>query len=182
MPLGTAYPYGLRDLELKPITSVATETLGTLLDIPAARVFSFTDAEEYTTLRGDDKNMTTRGKGATVTWELESGGYSADVVKAIVGGSLTDSGTTPAQKRLLRKLATDSRPWFHMEGQIISDNGGDVHGILYRCRCTSDVKYEWKDGEWYLTNCSGEAFPSLAVATIDALYDIIFNETAIAVT
>lgn len=177
MTLGVAYPYGLRDLELWPITAVATETLGTLLDIPASRVFSFTESEEYTTLRGDDKNITTRGKGAEGQWELEAGGVSFDVLKAIVGGTLTDSGTTPSQKRVLRKKATDQRPWFKIEGQVIGDTG-DVHGICYRCRCTSDVKYEFKDGEWFLTNCSGVILPSLAVATADALYDLVFNETA----
>lgn len=180
-PLSTAYPYGLRDLELKPITAVATETLGTILDIPASRVFSFTDAEEFTELRGDDHVVTSRGKGATCTWELEAGGYSADVAKSIVGGTLTDSGTTPSQKRVIDKKWSDARPWFQIEGQIISDNGGDIHGLLYRCRCTSDVKREFKDGEWHLTNCSGIALPSLSVANADKLYTITYNETAAAI-
>jgi len=182
MALGIAYPYGLRDLELKPITAVATETLGTLVDIPAARVFEFTESEEYTDLRGDDKTITTRGKGATGQWNLESGGYSADVVKAIVGGVLTDSGTTPSQKRVLVKKVSDQRPWFHVEGQVIVDSGGDLHAVVHRCRCTSDVKWSFKDGEWVLTNVSGIFLPSLASATLDELYQIIYNETAAAIT
>lgn len=182
MPLGTAYPFGLRDLEIKPITNVLTEALGTLTDIPASRKFKFTDSEDYETLRGDDRDILVRGKGAKVQWELESGGYPADVAKAIVGGTLTDSGTTPNQKRDLQKKVTDARPWFRVEGQVISDNGGDVHGTVYRCRCTSDFSFDVGDGEWYLFNVSGVGLPSLAAATVDALWDITYNETAAAIT
>jgi len=183
MPLTTAYPFGLRDVKLSSFTNATTETPATpTIDLPAARVFTFTEAEEYETLTGDDKTITTRGKGATLTWELEGGGYSADVVKLIVGGTLTDGGTAPAQTRKLRKLATDSRPFFKVEGQSMSDNGGDVHGVIYRCRATGDFEMHFEQGTWFLTNISGEAFPSLAATTVDALYEITYNETITAIT
>lgn len=181
-PLGTAYPYGLRDLEIKPITDVLLGTLGTLTDIPASRKFKFTDSEDFDTLRGDDRDIIVRGKGAKVNWELESGGYPADVAKAITGGTLVDSGTTPAQKRVLTKKVTDQRPWFLAEGQVISDNGGDVHGKVYRCRCTSDFSFDVGDQQWMLFNVSGVGLPSLAAASLDALYDITYNETAVAIS
>lgn len=181
-PLGTAYPFGLRDLQIKPITTVLTEALGTLTDIPASRTFKFTESEDFETLRGDDRDILVRGKGARVQWELESGGYPADVAKAIVGGTLVDSGTTPAMKRVLTKKVTDQRPWFRAEGQVVSDNGGDVHGTVHRCRCTSDFSFDVGDGEWFLFNVSGEGLPSLAAGTLDVLYEIVYNETAVAIT
>jgi hypothetical protein len=182
MPLGTAYPFGMRHIRISPITTLDPEVYGTSLKLPAARTMTWTDAESYETLRGDDKNVTTRGHGPECSWELEGGGYSADIVKTIFGGTLTDSGTTPAQKRVVRKSAYDSRPWFKAEGQAMSDNGGDVHVILYRCRATGDFQGSFKDNEWFLTGASGEAYPSLATANLDALYDIVYNETAIAPT
>lgn len=181
MPLDVAYPFGMRDIKITPITNLVTEALGTAIDLPAARVLTFTEAEEYTTLRGDDKNITTRGNGATIQWELEGGGYKPAVVRAIYGGTLTDTGTTPNQISRLRKLATDARPFFKAEGQAMSDNGGDVHVVLFRCRATGDFEGSFQDGEWFLTNASGEAFPSQAVATLDALYDIVYNETVTAI-
>ena len=177
MPLGVAYPFGLRDVKITPFTNQTTEVTGTGVDLPAARIFTFTEAEEFTTLEGDDKVITTRGKGATISWELEGGGYSADVIKLIIGGTLTDSGTAPAQIRKVQKKATDTRPFFKVEGQSMSDNGGDVHGVLYRCRATGDFEMHFENGTWFLTNVSGEAFPSLAAATTDALYEISYNET-----
>lgn len=177
MPLGTAYPFGLRDVKLASFTDLALETLGTLIDLPASRIFSFTEAEDFEVLRGDDQDLITRGKGAKINWSLEGGGVSFDILKAVVGGTLTDSGTTPNQIRKLRKLATDARPYFHAEGQIMSDNGGDVHGVLFKCRATGDIEYGFQDGQWVLTKCSGQAFPSQAAATSGALYDLIYNET-----
>lgn len=182
MPLGTAYPFGMRDVKITPITNLVTETLAaSSLDLPAARVMSFTESEDFEELRGDDKRITMRGTGAEVEWELEAGGYNADIVKAIYGGTLTDSGTTPAQIRKIRKLATDARPFFKAEGQAMSDNGGDVHVVLFRCRATGDFDGEFSDGSWFLTNASGAAFPSQAAASVDALYDIIYNETVTAI-
>lgn len=177
MPLGTAYPFGLRDVKISPITNLVTEATGTALDLPASRVLSFTEAEEFEVLRGDDKDITTRGSGASIEWELEAGGYNPNVVRAIYGGTITESGVTPNQTTRLRKLATDARPFFKAEGQAMSDNGGDVHVVLFRCRATGDFDGEFSDGQWFLTNASGQAFPSQAVATLDALYDIIYNET-----
>lgn len=182
MPLGTAYPFGMRHCRISPITTIDPEAYGTSLKLPASRVLTWTEAESFEKLRGDDKVQVMRGSGPEGSWELEGGGYSADIVKTMYGGTLTDSGTTPAQKRLLKKNAYDARPYFKVEGQAMSDNGGDVHVILFRCRATGDFTGSFKDGEWFLTGASGEMLPSLATANLDDLYHIIYNETAIAPT
>ena len=46
-------PYGLRDVKLTPIDDAGV--LGTPVDLPAARTFSFSEAEEFEELRGDDQ-------------------------------------------------------------------------------------------------------------------------------
>jgi len=176
MALGVAYPFGIRDIKLKPITNVVTEALGTIIDLPAARTFKFTEAESFEELRGDDKVILSRGTGPQIQWELESGGIELAAYVAIVGGTLSETGTTPNQIKKVTKKATDARPYFRVEGQAFSDTGGDVHCMLYRCRTTGDVEGEFTDGGFYLTKCSGTAFPSQAVASIDALYDLVYNE------
>lgn len=186
MPQGTAYPFGMRDIKITPITNPGTEAYGTAVDLPAARTLSFTEAESYTELRGDDSRITSRGSGPNVSWELEAGGYSAAAVKAIYGQALTETGVTPNQISRLRRTALDSRPFFKAEGQAMSDSGGDFHVVLYRCRATGDFEGNLSDGEWFLTNASGEAFPSVlaspgGVAGTSVLYDIIQNETVTAI-
>jgi hypothetical protein len=178
-PLATPLPYGLRDVKLTPYSNAAGTTLGTVVvDLPNARTFSFSESEDFEELRGDDRVVTTRGKGAVVDWDLEAGGLPLDAWKALSGGIITDSGTTPAKKRTYRKTGRSGRPWFGVEGQVISDSGGDVHAILYRCRATDTLEGEFGDGAFFLTSGSGQALPLLD-DTNDVLYDIVQNETAV---
>lgn len=177
MPLGVAYPFGLRKVTIQEISGDALETaIGSPIQLPASRVFSFTESEDYEELRGDDKVITSRGMGASVEWELEGGGIDLALYRILAGGTLTDSGTTPNQTRKVAKKATDSRPFFLATGWAMNDNVGNTKVVLYRCRCTGDIEGEFSDGSFYLTQASGTAFPSQKVATLDALYDIVFQE------
>lgn len=182
MPLATPLPYGLRDVKITPYTTSANTTLGTPIDLPNSRTFSFSEAEEFTELRGDDKVVTTRGQGASVEWDLEAGGLSFDAVKGMVGGTITETGVTPNIKRTFQKKVTDSRPFFKVEGQAISDSGGDLHCVLDRCRMTGSLEGEFGDGEFFLTSGSGVALPSLQTGREDVLYEFVQNETVTAIS
>lgn len=183
-PLATALPYGLRDIRITPYADASGSVLGsTVLDLPNARTLSFSESEDFEELRGDDRVVTTRGKGAVVEWEMEAGGLDLDVWKALSGGTIIDSGTSPNRKRVYRKAGRQNRPWFYTEGQVISDSGGDVHAILYRCRATDKLEGAFEDGSFFLTNGSGTALPLLEDGDgDDILYDIIQNETAAAIS
>lgn len=181
MPLGTALPYGLRDVKLTPYTDGSATTLGTAVDLPNARTFSFSEAEEFTELRGDDKVVTTRGQGASVEWDLEAGGLSFEALKVMAGGTITESGVTPSVIKTFTKKVTDARPFFKVEGQVISDSGGDVHCVLDRCRVTGNIEGEFSDGEFFLTSGSGVALPSLQTGRVDTIYEFIHNETTTAI-
>lgn len=180
MPLDThPLPYGLRDVKITPYTDAAATTLGTAIDLPVSRTLSFSEAEEFTELRGDDKVVTTRGQGAQVDWELEAGGISLEAWKAMGGGLVATSGVTPAQQKKLTKKVTDARPFFKVEGQVISDSGGDVHAVLPKCRATGNLEGEFSDGEFFLTSGSGVAIGSTLTGAEDVLYELIQNETAL---
>lgn len=178
MPLPTALPYGLRDVKITPYTDAGATTLGTPVDLPNARTFSFSEAEEFTELRGDDKIVTTRGQGASVEWDLEAGGLDFAALKAMVGGTVVEGGVAPNTTKTFTKKVTDSRPFFKVEGQVISDSGGDVHCVLPRCRATGNLEGEFGDGNFFLTSGSGAALPSLKTGEEDTLYKFIQNETA----
>lgn len=182
MPLGTAYPFGLRDVKLTPFTDPTTETLGTPVDLPASRTLTFTDSEDYEDLRGDDKTILSLGKGSTLSWELEAGGISIDAYKIFAGVTTTSSGTTPEQVTTMTKNVATARPYFQIEGQSISDGGGDLHVVILRCKATGDIEGEFSDGNFYLTKCSGQGYPSIKSATEDDLYKIIQNEASTPIT
>jgi hypothetical protein len=176
MALATlALPYGLRDVKVRPID--ANGVVGSSVDLPASRTFSFSESEDYEELRGDDRLIAIRGKGPSVDWSLEAGGISLDAFVVMSGGILTTSGTTPNITKFLVKKVTDARPYFQCEGQAISDAGGDWHVKLYKCRASENLEGELGDGQFWLTSASGKALGDAS----DNLYEFRNNETAVAV-
>lgn len=174
-----ALPYGLRDTKVTPYTTGAADTLdSTSVDAPNARTMSFSEAEDFEELRGDDKVIAIRGKGASVDWEMEHGGISLAAYKSMAGGTIVTSGVAPNTVTTFTKKVTDSRPYFKAEGQAINDNGGDFHTVLYRCRASDKLEGELGDGAFWLTSASGTALPSLLTGKEDVLYDFIINEVA----
>ena len=182
MPLNTIpLPYGLRDVRLTPYTTDAATVLGTAVDLPYAQTFSFSEAEEYEELRGDDSLIAIHGKGPTVEWELEAGGISLEAYKAMAGGTVATTGVTPNQIKTYKKKGTDTRPYFKAEGQSISDSGGDFHGLVYKCKADSNLEGEFGDGVFFVTSASGKGLPATLTGNVGDLYDFIHNETAVAI-
>lgn len=176
-PVADALPYGIRDAKLTPYTDAQGTVLDTeSVDLPNMQTLSFSESEEFQELRGDDKLITTRGQGAQVDWSLEAGGISIKAWAIMSGGSVIESGLTPNRKIILRKKATDARPFFRIDGRIVSDSGGDIHVRIYRCRCNDTIEGDFADGEFFVTNASGVGLPLLD-DTNDYLYDIIRHES-----
>lgn len=172
----SSLPYGLRDVKLTPIAGDGS--LGVAVDLPNSRTFSFSEAEDFEELRGDDKVVARRGKGPSVEWELEAGGISLAAYVVLNGGTLTTTGVTPNVVNTYSKKATDARPYFQAEGQAISESGGDFHVVLYRCKATGSLEGELSDGAFWLTSASGSADGD---PTTDVIYDFVENETATAI-
>jgi hypothetical protein len=173
-------PYGLRDTRITPYTTAALTTLGTGQDDPNARSMSFSEAEDFEELRGDDKVVAIVGKGAGVEWEMEHGGISLAAYKLMSGGTLVVSGVTPNSVATYTRKSTDIKPYFKAEGQSISDTGGDFHVNLLRCRASDKLEGELADGSFWLTGAGGIALPALLTGKVDVLYEFISNETATA--
>ncbi len=168
-------PYGLRDVALYPLTG---ETPGTAVHIPNNQTFAFAEAEQFDELRGNDGFVAIHGKGPQVDWELDHGGISFQAVQTMYGGTITTTGTTPNQKTTYAKKSTDVRPYFMVEGQAISDSGGDFHAKLYRCKANGDLKGDMKDGTFWITGAKGKA---IGRSSDGALYDLIQNESVTAI-
>lgn len=182
MAWDSALPFGFRDVKTTSYTDAGYTTLaGSSTDFPNGRTLSFSEAEDFEELRGDDKLVAIRGKGASVDWDLESGGISIAAYKSINGGSSATTGVTPNQITTYTKKVTDVRPYFKAEGQAISDSGGDFHTVLYKCRASGSVEGELADGTFWLTKASGTVLPATLTGEVDTLYKFVLNETATAI-
>jgi len=177
-----ALPFGLRDVRLTPVLANGTADAANKVDLPAARVFSFKETEDFEALTGDDITIGSHGKGPIVEWELEAGGISIAAYKVIAGGAAVASGVTPAAKNTYTKLVTDARPYFQVEGQAISDSGGDFHAIVYRCKADGDLAGSMEGGSFLLTSASGKGYGDTAQAVpTNKLYDFVHNETSVVI-
>jgi len=181
MALATkALPFGMRQIILKPLSADGL-TPGASVTLPVSRTLSFGEDEDSEELRGDDVVAAVHGSGATVSWDLESGGISLEAYAVMAGGAIVTTGVTPNIKKTYTKLDTDIRPYFKMEGRAISDNGGDFHVLIYRAKVTDSLEGELSDQSFWLTSASGTGFGSLEVANLGKLYDFVHNETAVVI-
>ena len=182
-------PYGMRQVKVTAFTdATATVYAASSVSLPYGQTFTFADTEEFATLRGDDTVVTVHGQGTVVDWELEAGGLSLEAYAVMAGGQVVTSGVTPNIKKTYSKYATDptnaalyTRPFFKCEGRAISDSGGDIHLVCYRCRATDDIKGEFKDGEFWTTGAKGTGLGSLVAADLNKAYDFVQNETPVVI-
>lgn len=167
--------YGLRDVGLYSMDNAGA--LSNKVDLPASQTFSFSEAEDFEELRGDDRVIAIRGKGPKVEWDLAAGGISLAAYVVLAGGVTNLTGTTPNQVFKLTKKTTDARPYFRAEGQAISDSGGDFHAKVFKCRVTDAIEGELADGAFWVTSCSGEGIGDSS----DNLYELTSNESVVAI-
>jgi hypothetical protein len=174
----TRLPYGLRDIKVATLDAAGVK--GTLVDLPNAQTLEFTESTSSQVLRGDDQVVAQRVTIDTVEWSLDSGGISFEAYVVIAGGTITSTGTTPAVVKKWRRLGTDSYPDFFMEGQSLSESGGDHHEVLHRCKATQ-IGGTMQDQEFWVSHAEGNAIATLTAANVGAVWDMVANETAAAI-
>lgn len=174
----TRLPYGLRDVKVCTLDNTGTK--GTLVDLPAAQSFEFEESTNSQILRGDDDNVAQRVTIDSTDWTIESGGISFEACVVIAGGTITSTGTTPAVKKVWSRLGTDAYPDFFVEGQSMSESGGDHHIVLYRCKATK-FSGTLQDQDFWVSHAEGNAISSLASASLGKVWDMVANETAVTI-
>lgn len=179
MPLGNSLPFGLRDVKIFP-TNVSTGVRnGPGVDLPASRTFSFKEVVESEQLDGDDAVHAQHDYNPLVEWELEGGGISMEAYALLAGGTVTAAGITPTQTKTYTKRKNQTRPYFEVEGQAISDSGGDMHMVVYRCKADGDIEGGFENGSFMLTKAAGKGYGEMAED--GKLYDFVQNETVAAI-
>jgi hypothetical protein len=174
----TRLPYGLRDIKVATLDSAGVK--GTLVDLPNAQTLEFTESTSSQVLRGDDAVQAQRVTIDTVEWTLDSGGISFEAYTVIAGGTITTTGTTPAIKKQWRRMGTDSYPDFYLEGQAMSESGGDHHQVFHRAKA-NQISGTLQDQEFWVSHAEGNAIATLTAANVGAVWDMVANETATAI-
>jgi hypothetical protein len=168
-------PYGLRDIKVATLDNAGVK--GTLVDLPAAQTLEFQEETSSQVLRGDDQVIAQRVTIDNVSWTLESGGISFEAYTVIAGGAVSSTGTTPSVVKKWRRMGTDAYPDFFLEGQSLSESGGDNHIVFHRSKATQ-ISGTHQDQEFWVSHAEGNAIATLTAANVGAVWDMIANETA----
>lgn len=150
---------------------------GTLVDLPAAQTLEFTEETASQVLRGDDAVVAQRVTIDNVSWSMDSGGISFEAYTIIAGGAVSSTGVTPNVVKKWRRMGTDAYPDFFMEGQSMSESGGDHHIVFHRAKATQ-ISGTHQDQEFWVSHAEGNAIATLTAANVGAVWDMIANETA----
>ena len=175
----------LSDIKIaKMLTDDGTATTyGALVDMPGAMKITLSPKADSKQLRGDSVLVDVYTKITEVEIDVECSMFNLDVLPILIGGTVTDTGTTPNQvTKFSLGAANTTPPFFKIEGQwtYVNIGTGDAHVVLYKCKVTDAPSFEINDASG---NFGTLKFKGLALPTTfnGNWYDLILNETATAI-
>jgi hypothetical protein len=159
-----------------------TATYGTKINFPGIREAGFNPDLMSKELFGDNYIIARAGKVRQVKTKIGVAKMNLDILAAILGGAVTDTGTTPNMVATYNLLGTDKLKYFKLEYRVLgvelpsAAGGGDLHVVYWKCMIeatSQDAKME----DFTLPTFDVCAIPRLADSKMVAM---VANETAIA--
>jgi hypothetical protein len=159
----------------------APTTYATGLDVPGMKSVAITRTYSSKTLRGDNQLLDTESILETIELQIAYAKFSFDVENTIFGGTITESGTTPNMKTVIKLLPTDPINFWKLEAQCVSADpvAGDFHLIAYKCKASGTVALGMAEEDYQLFGLNAQAAPTLGTPL--SWVDEILNETAVAI-
>ncbi|MGW2210117.1 phage tail protein [Streptomyces sp. NPDC001781] len=178
--------YSIQDAKIAPLTAdpaTGTPTYGALIDVPGIKSFEISGDVEVKKLRGDNTQLATNAAISNIQVSVSHAKVSLDVLAAIVGGTVTDSGTTPAQKTSWDLMADNATlPPFKLEGVTPPNGvdiiGGDMHVVLHKLTCSAFPDLGFAEEDFRIASFTADADPLLSNKK---WISVVLNETAAAI-
>lgn len=178
--------YGIQDAKIAALTADpdgGSPTYGSLIDVPGIKSFEVSGDIEVKQLRGDNKKLASNSALTNVQVAVTHAKVSLDVLVAILGGAVTDSGTgTTEVSRWDLKGDTATFPPFKLEG-VTPENGvdligGDFHMVLHKLTLAAFPDLGFAEEDYRIASFTADADPLIST---DDWISIVLNETAAAI-
>lgn len=158
-------------------------TYGSTKDMPGAMKIQVSPKADTKQLRGDSMLIDVYTKIIEVELDVECSLFNLDALPILMGGTVSDSGTTPNQITKFSLTSANATPgYFKIEGQwtYVNIGVGDAHIVLYKCKITDAPSFEISDASG---NFGTLKFKAVALPTIfnGNWHDITINETKTAI-
>lgn len=176
--------YGIRDAKVFPLTadpSGGSPTYGSGVDLPGIQEVSLSEEFINAELKGDDRTVAIYSKPDKLTGTIRMAKDSYPAFLAMLGGTVTNSGSTPNEKVTYKRQGADLPGYFKLEGQatLADDNqSGDHHLVIYKAKVTGMNRT--RSGEDF-----GQVeftYMAIPLDSTDDLYDLVENETAVTIS
>jgi hypothetical protein len=157
-------------------------TYATIIDVPGIKAATLNWTIETKVLRGDNKKLDEQSKLVDLGIEVDHAKLQLDVLAILIGGTVTDSGTTPNQKVSYDLLGASNGSYFGFEAKTPTDGidiiGGDGHFVLHKLRASNVKDYGFAEEDYKTVGFSAGASPRIAD---DKWLQIVMNETQLAI-
>jgi hypothetical protein len=178
--------YGIQDAKIAPLTSDpagSTPVYGALIDVPGIKTFEISGEIEVKKLRGDNGPLASNSAISNVQVSVTHAKLSLDVLAAVLGGAVTDSGTAPSQKTVWDLSGDDATfPPFKLEGVTPANGvdivGGDLHVVLHKLTLSSFPDLGFAEEDYRIASFTADADP---LQSSGRWISIVLNETATAI-
>lgn len=181
MPLGTTTKiFGIDDAKISKLTadqSGSTPTYDSPIDVPGITDIKLSPKFVEKTLEGDEQILDYYSKLQSIDWSFDHVVVSLDALAVLLGGAVTESGTTPNETQTYDLTANDRANYFKLEGQSTYGDAGDIHLVLWKCKANK-VDIEAKGGDYATISASGTAIP---LTSNGKVLSVVINETATAI-
>ncbi|MGA5506825.1 phage tail protein [Streptomyces umbrinus] len=178
--------YSVQDAKIAPLTADpagGAATYGALIDVPGIQEMAISGDVEVKTLRGDNVKLASNSAITNIQVAVTHAKLSLDVLAAILGGTVTDSGTGAAEVSTWDLTGTNATlPPFKLEGVTPPDGvdivGGDLHWILHKLKLSSFPDVGFANEDFRVVSFTADADPLLANGK---WISAVLNETAAAI-
>ena len=176
--------YAVEDAKIAKLLtdpSGGSATYDTLIDVPGIKTVSLTFDLENKELRGDNRRLDSDTTLAGVTVAFSHAKLSLNALAVMLGGTNTDSGSTPNQKATFTRLGADALNYFKLEAKTptagVDTGTGDAHMVFYKLKlATYELGFAEEDYQIFSGTAQG-----VVMLSNDKYFDIVFNETAAAI-
>ena len=175
---------GVNDLKIFPVTKDDSSGfhVSAGIDVPGVRQISLTFDIEEKELTGDEKTLAVSSKIKSIAFTSEYAELSLDVLSALSGGKVSQTGTSPNDSATFSYTANDKPAYFQLQAKIDGTEdivGGDCHFCIYKAKVTA-MPINGVQGDFATYTFEGKGvYTEYAFGSAGSkLLDITFNSTA----
>lgn len=177
--------YAVEDCKIFPLLADPAggePAYGAGIDVPGIKSMEISGDVEVKELRGDNGLLDSDSSITNITVSYPHAKLSLDVLKALISSTVTDSGTTPAQKSKW-SLAQGAKPLpYKIIGKTPTGGAdqvaGDVHFTLFKCVMSSFPGLGLAEEDYRTVENEAQAVP---LTSTGEWVDVEINETALAI-